>query len=98
MKSLIFLPTQCALSWNGKRLDLNENETAVLILLSARPGHWFLWSEIKSHAVQYGWPERRLAGLTSVLYNVASALIGTTAWLERSPEDAYRFMGEIEIG
>jgi hypothetical protein len=95
---LVFLPTQSSLTWHGRRLDINGDETAVLILLSARPGHWFLWSEIKSHGVQYGWPERRLAGLTSVLYNVASALIGTTAWLERSPEDAYRFMGVMEIG
>lgn len=97
---LAFYPGRDLLIWNDDPpLTLDPAESAILTLMSARPGRWFLWSEIARHAVQYGWPAEHCAGIVEHMRRLAVALLGTTARIEAdSKHEMFRFVGVIAVG
>lgn len=97
---LVFYPGRDLLTWKtDPPLTLDPAESAILRLMSARPGHWFLWSEIAGAAVQYGWPASHCAGITEKMERLAVALLGTTARIEADQKyEMFAFFGDIEVG
>lgn len=96
---LAFYPGKHVLVCGGETLTLSAAETAILTLMTARPGHWFLWSEIARVGQQYGWPAERCAGVVEKMRRLAVVLLGTPARIEADPKDEmFRLVGEIPVG
>lgn len=96
---LAFYPGRHVLVCAGETLPLSAAETAILTLMVARPGHWFMWSEIARAGEQYGWPAEHCAGMVEHMRRLAVALLGSPARIEAdSKDEMFRLVGEIPVG